>query len=228
MANATDIFTRVFKRLHPRTRLEEVTVEFRPFANVNSNIRFSEARLNVRISDMLEAAPESVLEALAFILISKLYRQPVAGQYRYRYQRFINAGSMRRQLHLVRQERGRKQALTAKGEFYDLEEIFGQLNRRYFNGLLGMPVLGWSLARSRVKLGHFDPSHNTIVLSRLFDSPRVPRLVLEYLLYHEMLHLKHPVEHGRIRRRVHSSDFQDDERRFEHYEAARHELNRLL
>jgi len=228
MSKAEEILASVFKRLHPRTRLEEVKVEFRPFANVNSNIRLSEGRLHARFSDMLEGAPGSVIEALAFILISKLYRQPVPAQYRRRYLRFLNQRDLRRQLHVVRQVRGRKQVLTPKGECYDLEEIFRQLNARYFHGLLGMPVLGWSRACSRVKLGHFDPSHNTIVISRLFDSARVPPKVIEYLLYHEMLHLKHPVQHGAARRRVHPADFQEDERRFEHYEEARRALSRLL
>lgn len=228
MPRAEEIFASVFQRLHPRTRLDEVKVEFRPFANVNSNIRLSEGRLHARISDMLEGAPEAVLEALAFILISKLYRRPVPPQCRRRYTRFVNQRHLRRQLHLVRQVRGRKHVLTPKGECYDLEEIFQQLNARYFHGLLGMPVLGWSRVRSRVKLGQFDPSHNTIAISRLFDSPRVPPKVVEYLLYHEMLHLKHPVEHGATRRRVHPADFQEDERRFEHYEDARRALARLL
>jgi hypothetical protein len=223
-----EIFAGVFKQLHPRTHLVEVRVEFRPFANVNSNIRLNEGRLVARLSDMLEKAPARVLEALAYILISKLYRQAPPARYQQRYQRFLNRGEVRRQLLLVRQARGRKQAGSPQGETCNLEEVFEALNARYFHGLLGMPVLGWSRTPSRVQLGHFDPSHNTMVISRLFDSPEVPRYVLEYLLYHEMLHLRYPVEHCGNRRRLHSADFKRDERRFEHYEQARRALSRLL
>lgn len=227
-ARAEEIFAKTFKKLKPRTALAEVRVEFRPFANVNSSIRIADGRLHARLSDMLQGAPGGVLEAVAFILISKVYRMPVAPRYRQRYLRFVNRADVRRQLHVVRQVRGRKLVGKAAGQHYNLEHIFGDLNARYFNGLLGMPVLGWSTKPSRVKLGHFDPSHNTIVISRLFDSPQVPRLVVEYLLYHEMLHLRHPVEHCGNRRRVHSPDFQRDEKRFADYEQARRALTKLL
>ncbi len=90
-----------------------------------------------------------------------------------------------------------------------------------------MPVLRWSRHRSRTMLGHFDSAHNTIMISRRLDSPRLPRYVIEYLIYHEMLHLKYPVEYCDGRRRVHSRQFRGDERRFRRYEQARRALKEL-
>ena len=60
---------------------------------------------------------------------------------------------------------------------------------------MAQPLLGWSRRPSRVMLGHYDPSHNAIILSSLLDRPGVPRLCVEYILFHEMLHLRFPVEH---------------------------------
>ena len=54
-------------------------------------------------------------------------------------------------------------------------------------------------------LGHYDPAHNAIVVSRVFDDARVPRYAVEYIVYHEMLHLKHPVKLRGSRRCVHWS-----------------------
>lgn len=227
MQEVAAIFAGAFRRLKPRTALPRVEVQFRPFANINSTVRLRDGRLDVRLSDLLQDAPAAVLESLAFILLGKLYRQAVPARYRSRYRRFLNRRDLQRQLHLVRQLRGRKQLDGPQGHTYDLESIFQELNATYFHGLLGMPVLGWSRARSRIKLAHFDPSHNTIVVSRLFDAPDVPRYVVEYLMYHEMLHLKHPVENCRNRRRVHSPAFQQDERRFALYEQARRALKEL-
>ena len=51
--------------------------------------------------------------------------------------------------------------------------------------------------------GMTDPAHNTIVVSRIFDQPSVPRHAIEYLVYHEMLHLRHPVKLRGSRRCVH-------------------------
>ena len=72
----------------------------------------------------------------------------------------------------------------------------------------------WSRDHARNSLGHYDPAHNAIVVSRIFDHPRVPRYAVEYIVYHEMLHLKHPVRLRGSRRCVHSAEFQAEEKLF--------------
>jgi hypothetical protein len=76
-------------------------------------------------------------------------------------------------------------------------------------------------------LGHFDPSHNAIIISRVFDSPEVPALALEYVMFHEMLHLRFPVDHKGVRRRVHTREFREAEKRFSGLKEAK-ELLRTL
>jgi predicted metal-dependent hydrolase len=66
--------------------------------------------------------------------------------------------------------------------------------------------------KSRRRLGHYDPSHNAIVVSRIFDDPEVPRYAVEYIVYHEMLHLKHPVKLRGSRRCVHGDEFLEEEK----------------
>jgi predicted metal-dependent hydrolase len=127
----------------------------------------------------------------------------------------------------VRQIRGRKFISGPQGEHHDLEEIFERLNARYFDGLLGRPQLGWSRQRSRGMLGHFDPSHNAIIISRIFDRPQVPALALEYVMFHEMLHLRYPVEHTGTRRRVHTREFKEAEKKFAGLKEAKDLLKRL-
>jgi hypothetical protein len=71
------IYARVFRCLKPRTPLPEIRIEFCPFADASSLIRLEGNRLHVRITDLLEGAPAPVTEALAYILLSKLFRRPV-------------------------------------------------------------------------------------------------------------------------------------------------------
>ena len=139
----------------------------------------------------------------------------------------MNRRDVRRSLHLVRQIRGRKVLPGPKGETCDLEAVFEELNQRYFDGLLARPALSWSPRPSRSMLGHYDPSHNAIIVSRLLDSPRVPRLAAEYVMFHEMLHLRFPVEHRGARRRVHTSEFRQAERAFARLAEARLVLKRM-
>ena len=78
-----------------------------------------------------------------------------------------------------------------------------------------------TVATFRSLLVHYDPAHNAIVISRVFDHPRVPRYAVEYILFHEMLHLKHPVKLRGLRRCVHSSEFRAEEKMFPELEKAR-------
>jgi hypothetical protein len=224
---AAEIYARVFHELKPRTAMPELSIEYCRFANADCLIRLEDGHLRVRVSDLLEGAPAPVTEALAHILLGKLYRKPVPRVYTHRYRLYLNRRDVRRQAHLVRQIRGRKFVSGPQGEEYNLEEIFERLNARFFQGLLGRPQLGWSRGSSRAMLGHFDPSHNAIIISRIFDRAAVPRLALDYVMFHEMLHLRHPVEHNGARRRVHTREFRQDEKEFPGLQEAKEMLKRL-
>ena len=221
------LFEETFRELRPRTPLPELKIDFFRFASVNNTIRLREGRLLVRISDLLEGAPEPVLRAIAHILLAKMYRKPIDREHATRYRGYVSTHHMSEKAHLVRQMRGRKRITTARGHVYHLEEIFEDLNQKYFYGLMARPVMTWSTERARNRLGHYDPAHNAIVVSSVFDHPRVPRYVVEYIVYHEMLHLKHPVKLRGSRRCVHSAEFQAEERLFDRLEAAREFLRRL-
>lgn len=222
-----EIFEHAYRELRPRAPAPEFDIQFFRFASVNNTIRLKEGTARVRISDLLEGAPPGVLEALAHILLAKLYRKAIAPARAARYRRYLSSRRMAARTHLVRQMRGRKHIASPRGHVYDLEAIFDRLNTRYFHGLLGRPQMTWSREHARNSLGHYDPAHNTIVISRIFDRDAVPRYAVEYLVYHEMLHLKHPVRLRGSRRCVHSRQFQQEERLFPELEQARRFLKRL-
>ncbi len=222
-----EIYARVFRDLRPRTAPPRFQVSFRQYANADSFIRLADGIADVRISDLLEGAPAPVHEALAYILLGKLFRRAVPRVYAHRYRLYLNRRDVRRQIHLVRQIRGRKFVSGPAGEHYNLEEIFESLNRAYFEGLLGRPQLGWSRGASRSMLGHFDPAHNAIIISRIFDRPQAPVLALEYVMFHEMLHLRYPVDHNGPRRRVHTREFRMAEKEFPRLKEAKEMIKRL-
>jgi len=221
------IFEENYRALRPRAPMPDLAVEFFPFTNINNNIRMREGKLFVRLSDVLEGAPENVLHAIAHILLAKIYRKPIEQEHAARFRRYISSRSMRDKAALLRQIRGRKRIDSAQGCAYDLDTIFDELNVRFFHGLLARPRMTWSRVHARNRLGHYDPAHNAIVVSRVFDDFRVPRYAVEYIVYHEMLHLKHPVKLRGSRRCVHSGEFQAEEKRFPRLEEAKAMLKRL-
>lgn len=207
--------------------MPEFRVEFYPFANVNNTIRLRDSRLHVRLSDLLEGAPETVIEAIAHILLAKVYRHPIEVAQAGRFRRYVASKDIRAKTNLVRQMRGRKRIASPRGIVYDLEHIFDQLNLRFFHGLLARPQMTWSHVRSRHNLAHYDPAHNAIVVSKIFDHIRVPRYAVNYIVYHELLHLKHPVKLRGTRRCVHGPEFQAEERLFPELERAKAFLRQL-
>ncbi len=209
-----EIYTRVFRAVNPRAIPPEIHVEFRRFANANSSIRLENGRVAVKMTDLLALAPAPIIEALAYILLSKLYRKPIPRNYTHQYRLYLNRKDVRTSLHSLRQRRGRKYLSGAQGQCYNLDELFEELNAKHFFGLMARPQLGWSRRPSRTMLGHYDPSHHVIILSSLLDRAVVPRLAVEYVMFHEMLHLKHPVDHRGTRRCVHTAEFRASEKEF--------------
>ena len=223
----TEIFAAEYRELRPRAPIPPLDIKFRRFTSLNTTIRLREGRLLVRLSDLLEGAPESVHRAIAHILLAKLYKKSITPLHADRYRRHVSSEAVSKQAEHIRQTRGRKRILTAQGHRWDLDEVFEDLNRRFFHGLLGRPTLTWSAHQARRMLGHYDAAHNTIVVSRVFDRPDTPRCAVEYLLYHEMLHLKHPVRVRAGRRCVHSREFQAEERLFPELAEAKAYLKQL-
>ncbi len=221
------IFEEEYRELRPRAPMPRFDIRFRRFTSLNTTIRLREGVLHVRLSDLLEASPESVHRAIAHILLAKLYRKPVSASASDRYRRYVSSEAVAKGAEHIRQTRGRKRISSPVGRYYHLEEVFESLNLRFFHGLLGRPTLTWSAHAAKRMLGHYDAAHNTIVVSRIFDRPDTPRCAIEYLLYHEMLHLKHPVRVKAGRRCVHSREFQAEERLFPELDQAKEYLKRI-
>ena len=87
--------------------------------------------------------------------------------------------------------------------------------------------VGWSLRAWRRQFGCYDPGPNQILLNRRLDDPRVPQCAVEYVLFHEMLHLKHPTRRSGCTLVFHSREFREEEKRFADFDRARRILDRL-
>ena len=227
--NPADIFRRAFRQLKPRTRPPDFEVRYRRYATLKSKIRFEPKTGTIRadVSDLVERASPEVVEALATILLSKLYRRRIPRGVSAEYNRWVYTPETQQAMLEIRKDRGRKQLLSAAGEVYDLDTFFDRLNAQHFASSLRKPRLSWSPRPSRRRLGYYDAAHDVIVISRLFDCEAVPPLALEYVLYHEMLHVKHPVRLRNTTRCVHTPEFLAEERRFPERDRAERILRSL-
>jgi hypothetical protein len=214
------IFTDALKKLLKKAALPPVEARFYPYTGLSSTIRLRQGRVYARVSDILTDSPTDVLFALACILVAKLYRLKQPKEQNQIYRQYILDQTIMDASDATRRERGYKMTTPPQGKIYDLQELFDKLNQQYFANQLTRPVLSWSQRNSRRILGHHDNIHGAIVLSRALDSLKTPGFVVEFVLYHEMLHIKHPQRLVNGRKISHYRKFRDDERRFESFDEA--------
>ncbi|HEY7545478.1 MAG TPA: M48 family peptidase [Blastocatellia bacterium] len=219
-ANLESIFDEALREMVKKEPLPAVSACFYPYAGLSSTIRLRQGHVYARVSDLLSTSPREVLLALARILIAKLYRLKPSKEAGRIYREYASRSEVVEAVEAVRRHRGYKITSPPRGRAYDLEQVFDHLNARYFDGRLEKPVLSWSQRRTRRVFGHHDGVHEAIIISRTLDTYRIPRFVLEFVLYHEMLHIKHPPRRAGSRSVYHSDEFQKDERRFERFREA--------
>lgn len=215
-----EIYEKAFRAFEPERAVPDVAVSFYPYVNVNHTIRVRNGKVLVRVATLLQDAPARVHEALAVILVAKLLRHRVPPRANAIYRDFISDPDFRREALDHKKEKGRKVLTGPRGEAYDLEEIFDTLNSDYFGGTMKRPSLSWSGKRTFRRLGHYDEAHNAIVISRSLDSKRIPAFVVEYVVYHEMLHILHPPVHVNGRRYSHTAKFREDELKYDYFDEA--------
>ncbi len=220
------LFQRMLTRLGCDGRPPRFRVEFYPYSSLVLTIRRREEAVYVRFSDLLLRAPLSVLEGAAALLLSRVYRRKAPSALIAPYLAYAGSHPTRSRIRPLRRKRVR---LTAgpQGLHFDLEKLFDDLNAKYFEGQLRRPHIGWSARGWRRQFGCFDPGPNQILLNRRMDRPGVPLCAVAYVLFHEMLHVKHPTRRSGCSLVSHSREFREEEKRFAEFARARKILDRL-
>jgi hypothetical protein len=217
----------MFTRLGCDGRPPRFRVEFYPYSSLVLTIRRREEVLYVRFSDLLRRAPLAVLEGAAALLLARVYRRKASAALIEPYLEYARSGRTRSRMHRMRRGRVRLAGVSPRGEHFDLDKLFEELNGRYFAGQLPKPHIAWSSRGWRRQFACYDPGPNQILLNRRLDHPRMPRCAVEYVLYHEMLHVKHPTRRSGCGLVSHSREFRAAEKRFPEFERARRTLDRL-
>lgn len=189
----------------------KIISEYYPYKHIKNTARAKKGILYVRVSDKLKDAPPEIKEALAYILLSKIKGTRVAPRYKRTYNDFIHE-------LIINEPSGIASGLNDPvGIYFNLEEIFYFINNNYFYNELSKPALRWSKKKAYRIFGRYDRAKNEIVISRILDDKKTPRFVIEYIMYHEMLHIKFGFTYKKGRRRVHTGQFKKEEEKFSFY-----------
>jgi hypothetical protein len=214
-----------FQHFDANRKMPEIAVSFYPYVGINHTIRIRNGKVFVRIGEICKDMPMNAQKALAFILIAKLLKKHVPKNAREIYGEYVRTADIREKATENRRTKGRKNITTAQGKVYDLDLMFDELNEVYFENEIKKPTLTWSGTKTYRILGHYDATHQTIVISKSLDEPNVPNFVVQAVLHHEMLHIKHPTKIINGRRYSHTKAFRTDEKDFDFYEQSEKWIN---
>jgi predicted metal-dependent hydrolase len=221
------LMQRMFTRIGCEGRPPQFHVEYYPYSSLTLTIRRRADVMYVRFSDLLRRAPRQVREGAAALLLARVYRRRTLKALIQPYLLYARSDRTRGRITRMRRHRVRRVATLPQGRHFDLHALFEQLNQQYFGGELERPHIGWSTRRWRRQFGCYDPGPHQIVLNRRMDRPGVPQFVVEYVLFHEMLHVKHPTRRSGCTLLSHSPEFRTEEKRFAQFDVARKFLDRL-
>lgn len=115
--------------------------------------------------------------------------------------------------------------VRTKGRFFDIQAIFDDLNKRYFDQKVRCTITWGRLVNSgkprrTIKVGSYILEHNLIRIHPGLDQEWIPLFYIQWVIFHEMLHVVHPINTVNGRRRFHTNAFARDEQRFEDYDRA--------
>ena len=104
-----------------------------------------------------------------------------------------------------------------------LEESFNKINEKYFLGLIEKPNFIWHDSIRR--LGSYEYGSDTISMSKVLENDGN---LLDYVMYHEMLHKKHKFHSKNGRTHHHTREFREMEKQFENSDEMEEKIKLLV
>mgnify|MGYP000932208650 FL=1 len=189
----------------------KVVSDYYSYKSIKNTARVKKGILYIRVSDKLREAPNEVKEALAYVLLSKIKGIRSPPRYKRTYNDYIHKIIINEPLDKTK---GFHEPI---GNYFNLDQIFSSINNVFFSNEIPKLSLRWSKRRAYRIFGRYDRSKNEIVISSLLDEKKTPKFVVEYIMYHEMLHIKFGFTYKRGRRKIHTGQFKKEEEKFPLY-----------
>ncbi len=217
----TEIFHKTYQRLRNTDSAPPCEIQFFRYKNIKNTLRVRDGLIRVRISHMLMQAPPEVIGAVFEILLCRTYRLRSYEEANLLYNHYINSPEFLANTSLPDKQNRQILKLGTEGKTANLDQRFEHLNNQYFEGNLRSLSLNWTERKSRKILGQFIPHRDEILINSILDHPLVPVSVIDFILYHEMLHAFLDIKISATGRKlVHNPDFKQKERKFEGYKFA--------
>lgn len=180
------------------------------FKAYNGNVRRYGSLVTFGLSRKLREVSKDIQIGLIQELMLKLFKEPRQTMETGLYNAFIQNVHMSIPKHLNDEV---------------LEKSFNHLNETFFLGMLERPNFVWG-SRTFRKLGCYEYGTDTITISSVFKN--ADTRLLDYVMYHEMLHKKLKFSSKNGRSHHHTLHFRQMENAFPNSKELEAEISRLV
>lgn len=202
---------------------ENVDAEFAPFKELKIKWQRSKGKAEFKVSDYLADADRQIMDDIARALFSRISGNKMNG-----YPESMNAWvtsdefiSANRPMYL---RRSKNLSRTAEGDVRNLED---SRRRLIVAGLIpDYPdvLISWTRGPNVRRVGYCSVLMKVIAISSVFDNEAIPEFVMDYVVYHEFLHIMagfNPFG------RKHGPEFKAEERKYPRRDEAEQWLKKL-
>ncbi len=200
-----------------------VRAEYSPFKEFKVKWQRSAGWAEFKVSDYLMDAGEDVIQGLAHALFLRIvkgrkdpYPEPMKD--------WMTSAEFVAQKQPVYIRRSRNLTRSPAGKHRNLMD---SVERLIEQGMVekeeGM-FISWTRSRNLRRVGYCSVLMKVIAISSVFDDPEIPEYVLDYVVYHEMLHLHNGLDPDSPK---HGPEFRAQERLFPRWEEAEAWLRKI-
>ena len=212
-----------FQHVGRRFGFTGVAASYYPFKEFKTTWQRIGSEATFKVTDYLQGASDGVIQDFAGCLFTRIQRQrrevytPAVRDY-LRSDEFVRAN----QEKYLR--RSRNLTLSPFGSVYDLEVLLNSLRRKGLVEDGEGTFLSWTDRPNRFRMGYCSVLMKVVAISSALDRKDVPDYAAEYVLYHEMLHLKMGTDSLRS---YHDADFKREERQYPRWREAENWLKKV-
>ena len=223
IVNLTDTFRRVNNQMSNG----RVRASFYPYKELKHSWRTCDGALSFRVSDYMKGVPDEVMESLAWHLLCRARKKECPKGMAERYTALVHSRDFWEPRRLRYLSRSRNLSFRPKGNSRDLGEVFSYVNEYHFGSEVSRPDLAWIRESPRSRVGFYHPPLRILAVNRALDSDYIPRFVLEFVMYHELLHDRIGPSVLPSRSIRHTKEFRTRERQFSQFDLAQEWLRKI-
>ena len=202
---------------------DSVTAEFSEYKEFKIKWRRSCGWAEFEVSDYMADAPPEVMEGMAETIFSRITRK-ARKNYPKKMLDWISSEEFVKAKQPLYLMRSHNLTGTPVGQHADLRESYERLVKTGLVPRYENLAITWTKQPTARRVGFCSVLMKVIIISSELDRPEVPAFVLDYVLYHELIHLMHGFDPFGQR---HNADFQSLEKLYPKHEEAEEWLKKM-